>query len=81
MQGYFKFIHPRCVSDNKNHSRLSQTQQLIYSVSTEQKYFGPTGHHQVAKKWKFKYAVLNGNWDYCIATSTDSVLGAFAKLR
>jgi len=28
-------IHPRRVSDNKNHGRFSRTQQFIYSVSTE----------------------------------------------
>ena len=29
-------IHPRRVSDNRNHSRFSRTQQFIYSVSTQE---------------------------------------------
>lgn len=33
----FKMIHPRCVLDNKNHSRFSRT-QFIYSVSSTQQH-------------------------------------------
>jgi hypothetical protein len=51
---FLKTIHSRCVSDNKNYSRFSRTQQFSYSVLLQQ--------HVSAHRITFLANLMTAHW-------------------